>query len=369
MRITGLEARRYTIPLDPPFNAAWDPQPRERFEDTIVIVDTDSGVRGYAGGAPVPDLKLLESLLVGSDLGDTRHVFEVCRTVDFHHGRNWTVEIAVHDALARANEQPLWKLLGGSREAYPAYASTGERLVAEARVERTLRWREQGIRAIKVRFTSNNWGDDMMLVESIRAAVGDSMEIMVDANQAWRMPGDTAEPWTLSSATACAAALAELDVYWLEEPLPTDAVDDYIELRNRSTVRIAGGEMVRTLAESRKLVSSGAFDIVQNDVVLAGGVSGARAVARWAEQAGAVWSPHTWTSGLGLLANLHVALAWSTGEFIEVPYDPPEWTPERRDFTLPEPVPIGEGGTIAPPPGAGLGVEPDLGALERWRVG
>ena len=145
MRITGLEARRYTIPLDPPFNAAWDPQPRERFEDTIVIVDTDSGVRGYAGGAPVPDLKLLESLLVGSDLGDTRHVFEVCRTVDFHHGRNWTVEIAVHDALARANEQPLWKLLGGSREAYPAYASTGERLVAEARVERTLRWRDQGI--------------------------------------------------------------------------------------------------------------------------------------------------------------------------------------------------------------------------------
>ena len=81
-----------------------------------------------------------------------------------------------------------------------------------------------------------------------------------------------------------------------------------------------------------------------------------------------VWSPHTWSTGLGLLANLHVALAYSTAEFIEVPYDPPAWTPARRDFMLPLQLEIGHDGCIAVPPGPGLGVEPDLEALDQYRV-
>jgi L-alanine-DL-glutamate epimerase-like enolase superfamily enzyme len=55
--------------------------------------------------------------------------------------------------------------------------------------------------------------------------------------------------------------------------------------------------------------------------------------------------------------------------FVEVPYDPPTWSPERRDFLLPSPVEIADDGTVAPPPGPGLGVTPDLDALEAYRVG
>ena len=69
------------------------------------------------------------------------------------------------------------------------------------------------------------------------------------------------------------------------------------------------------------------------------------------------------------MANLHLALAVSTHPYVEVPYDPPEWSAERRDRLLPEPLALAPDGTIAPPPGPGLGVEPDLEALERWRVG
>ena len=71
---------------------------------------------------------------------------------------------------------------------------------------------------------------------------------------------------------------------------------------------------------------------------------------------------------LGLLANLHAACAFSTHPYIEVPHDPPAWTPERRDWLLPAPLQIGADGTIRPPDGPGLGVSPDLDALERWRV-
>ena len=52
-----------------------------------------------------------------------------------------------------------------------------------------------------------------------------------------------------------------------------------------------------------------------------------------------------------------------------MPHDPPAWTPARRDWLLPAPLEIAADGTIAPPPGPGLGVEPDLEALERWRIG
>src|SRR5690606_34296057 len=128
--------------------------------------------------------------------------------------------------------------------------------------------------------------------------------------------------WDLATAVDCARALAELGVYWLEEPLDTADVAAYVALRQATDVPIAGGEMVRSLAETRRLVEAGAFDVVQNDVVLAGGIGGARRVARWAAEAGIVWSPHTWGTGLGLVANLHAALAWSTAEYIEVPFDP-----------------------------------------------
>ena len=67
--------------------------------------------------------------------------------------------------------------------------------------------------------------------------------------------------------------------------------------------------------------------------------------------------------------NLHLALAVSTCPYVEVPLDPPAWTADQRDWLLPAPLEIAADGTIAPPPGPGLGVTPDLDALEVYRVG
>jgi L-alanine-DL-glutamate epimerase-like enolase superfamily enzyme len=109
--------------------------------------------------------------------------------------------------------------------------------------------------------------------------------------------------------------------------------------------------------------------VIQTDVVLSsGGISGCRRIAALADLCGRVWSPHTWSNGLGLVANLHLALAVSTCPYVEVPLDAPGWSPARRDWLLPEPLEIADDGTIAPPAGPGLGVTPDLDGLERYRV-
>ena len=369
MRIAAIETRVYRYPFDPPFSAAWDPEPRMHQDATIVIVRSDDGVEGYASGDGVPDRDLLERLLVGCDAEESDTVHGIVESVDFHHGRNWIVEVAVWDLVGRAHDQPLWRLLGGDRDRLVAYASSGELVAADERVRRCLALRDAGVRAVKLRLHSTDWRIDLPVIEAVRDAVGAELEIMVDANQGWRMPGDLTPRWELSTATAFARELERLDAYWLEEPLPTDDADAYAALRAAVDLRIAAGEMVRSEAEARDLLVRGRVDVVQTDVVLSGGIAGARRVASLAEREGRMWSPHTWSNGYGLLVNLHAALAFSTCPYLEVPFDPPAWSAERRDWLLPATLEIAPDGTIASPGGPGLGVVPDWDALEQYRIG
>ena len=369
MKIADLEARRYAFPLDPPFRAAWDPEPRSRVEATLAIVHADDGSRGFASGDDLPDAERLRGLLVGLDPFRTEIVRELCETVDLHGGRPWLAEVAVWDLVGRALDRPLWELLGGRNDRLLAYASTGELVETEERVRRVKELVERGFRAVKLRFHREDWREDVEVVRAVRAAAGPSLDIMVDANHGWRMPGDRSPSWDVAIAAACARALEEQGVYWLEEPLPTDDVDGYASLRGLTSMRIAAGEMVRRAAEARELVVRGGVDVIQPDVVLAGGIGGCRRLAAMADLHGRMYSPHTWSNGLGLVANLHLALAVSTCPYVEVPYDPPAWTPERRDALLPSPIEVGADGTIAPPGGPGLGVTPDLSPLEAFRIG
>jgi L-alanine-DL-glutamate epimerase-like enolase superfamily enzyme len=342
--------------------------PRTHQDATIVVVRSEDGVEGYASGDGVPDRQLLERLLMGVDATDAETVRGILETVDFHHGRNWTLEIAIWDLVGRSRSEPLWRLLGGTRDRVTAYASTGELVSADERVRRCVALRDAGVRAVKLRLHSADWRLDLPVIAAVRDGVGSDLEIMVDANQGWRMPGDLTPRWDRRTAAEFAHELEQLDVYWLEEPLPTDDLEGYAAL-SRNGLRIAAGEMVRTVAAARDLIVRGGVDIVQADVVLAGGIEGCRLVSEIAAGADRSWAPHTWSNGYGLLANLHAALAFSTCPYLEVPYDPPAWSAERRDWLLPVTLEIDADGSIAPPDGPGLGVVPDFDALERYRVG
>jgi D-galactarolactone cycloisomerase len=369
MRIAAVETRRYSWPWDPPLRVAWDPEPRLAQEATIVIVRSDDGLEGYASGDALPDRALLERLLVGVDPLRSEVVRELCETVDFHHARPWTVEVAVWDLAGRALDVPCWRLLGGRQERLLAYASCAELVPVDVRIARCLALRAAGVRAAKIRFHHPDWREDVADLAALRDAVGPAFELMVDANHGWRMPGDLTPRWDVATAAQCARELERLGVYWLEEPLRCDDPEGYRALRGLTDIRIAAGEMARTASEARDLVVRGGVDVVQCDVVLsAGGISGVRRVAALAELHGRTWTPHTWSNGYGLVANLHLALAVSGCPYVEVPFDPPTLPACRRDWLLPEPVEIDGDGWIAPPAGPGLGVVPDFDALERWRI-
>jgi L-alanine-DL-glutamate epimerase-like enolase superfamily enzyme len=210
--------------------------------------------------------------------------------------------------------------------------------------------------------------EGLAAVAAVREAVGSSLEIIVDLNQGWRMPGDLSPALDFDAVLQLAKALRELDVFWLEEPLPGDDVQGYSALRAETGLRLAGGEMARTPAQLEAFVEADALDVYQPDAVLALGLMRGRELAERVLAGGKWFTPHTWTNGIGLLANLHLAAGVGGGPYLELPYDPPGWTPARRDFMLAEQVSLDADGCLAVPDRPGLGIELDGAALRRYAV-
>ena len=368
MRIAGIRLRRLRVPLDPPFLAAWDPEPRRELEVTLVYVDTDEGLTGIGSGDTMDGFERYADLFVGEDALDLDRHARVLETIAFHAARYWPLEAALWDLAGKAKEVPAARLLGGRAERLAAYASTGEQREPAARAESALGFRAEGFRALKLRIDGKRRDEGLAAVRAVREAAGDSMELMVDLNQGWRMPGDVAPLLGYEEVRETAAQLRELDVLWLEEPLAGDDVDGLARLSAESGVRLAGGEMARTPAELDAHLQAHSLDVFQPDAVLAVGLLRAREVAERALAAGRWFTPHTWTNGIGLLANLHLAAGVGGGPFLELPYDPPGWTPARRDFMLAEPLRPDPDGYLAVPERPGLGIELDEDAVDRYTV-
>ena len=368
MKITGIRLRRFRLPLDPPLRAAWDPVPRTRFDATVVCVQTDDGLVGLGSGDSMDGFEPYADLFIGRDpLQISRHV-RTLETIGFHAGRYWPLEAALWDVVGQACGQPVSVLFGGSSDRLPAYASWGEVQPPAERAEAAIALREQGFRAVKIRCLRERLPDGIETVRAVRRAVGSSMEIMVDLNQAWRMPGDIEPALDPAGARRAVEELREVGVLWVEEPLPAVDRAGLASLRAATGVRIAAGEMARTLPELLDHLDADSLDVYQPDVVLAVGLSRARLVAELAMSRNRWFTPHTWTNGLGLLANLHVAAGVGGGPFLEFPFDPPAWSPERRDFFLAEAVRVGPDGCVAVPARAGLGARLDEAAAARYEV-
>lgn len=356
MVIAAIRLRRVAHELDPPFAAAWDPVPRRRFEATIVLVETDEGLTGIGSGDTMDGFEAYEHLFVGRDPLDVEHHARVLETIAFHAGRYWPLEAALWDLLGKARGEPVARLLGGATDRLPLYASTGAVRSPSERAELALRLREEGFRALKIRLEPDGLQEGIASVAAVRDAVGDTMEIMVDLNQGWRMPGDVRDPLPYETVRRLADELATHGVRWLEEPLAGEDVAGLARLRRESSIPVAGGEMARTPALLDAYLEAEALDVYQPDAVLAVGLTRARDLGRGVLERGLAFTPHTWTNGIGLLANLHLSAGIGGGPYLEFPYDPPGWTPERRDFMLAEPIVPDADGCLAVPAAPGLGI-------------
>jgi D-galactarolactone cycloisomerase len=337
---------------------------------TLVAVYTDEGITGW-GSVFTNDalvraaLAILEPLYLGENPLEPVRVSEKLHANTFWMGRGGSIthsisgiDIAMWDILGKAARQPAGRLLGGRyRDRVLPYASM---LMEEPgpMTDHLHAVRAQGFRAFKI-----GWGPfgrrshalDEQIVRAARDAVGPDARLMVDpggSDAYW--PGDY--KWALRTAHM----LADYDVYWFEEPLRPDDLDDFVLLRHNSPVPIAGGEVLTRRQAFAPWLRAGAFDIVQPDVTKVGGISEERRIAWMADECGVRFIPHGWNTALGLAADLQLASANQRTDMVEYLTGSP----------FIDDLPLGgwhldAAGMLPIPDGPGLGISLDLDAVER----
>jgi D-galactarolactone cycloisomerase len=371
MKITEIALERLRLPLNPPLHAAPAPEEelRHEFETVLVRVHTDEGVTGVGSGDTMEGFDAYRHLFLGTDPLDIANQVRTIETANFHGASYWPLEAAFWDIFGKTTGQPAAALFGNASKRLPAYASTAEQRSPAARAESALALKEHGFRAMKIRVDRTRLREGMEAVRRTREAVGDDFEIMVDLDQSWRAAGDVEAATDLVRTRKIVAELGDLGVFWVENPLPYPDLPGYKRLRaDIPHVRIAAGGLHRSVPELLRSLELDALDVYQMDVVRSVGMLRARTLAELALLKHRDYTPRTWSNGIGLLANLHVAAGVGGGPYFEVPFDPPGWTPRRRDFMLAEPLDIDPDGFLTVPQRPGLGIELDEEAVRRWRV-
>jgi D-galactarolactone cycloisomerase len=304
---------------------------------TLVAVLTDEGVTGF-GSVFTNDklvqasLKILEPLYLGENALEPERVSEKLSQHMFWLGRGGSIthaisgiDIALWDILGKAAGQPVGRLLGGRyRERVRPYASLLMDEPGKLR-DHLLRIKAQGFRAFKMgwgpfgRYDSTITGGlmgsprlDEEIVKTAREIIGPDALLMVDAggSDAYWSHG---YKWALRTAQM----LAEYDVYWFEEALHPDALDDYVKLREHAPLPISGGEVLTRRQAFQPWLEAGAFDIVQPDVTKVGGISEERRIAWMAQEHGVRFIPHGWNTAVGLAADLQLASAFPDTDMVE----------------------------------------------------
>ena len=374
--ITRVHSRVLDLPLPADFHPAWGRNQVQRsFLVTVVEVETASGVTGITAAeagieAAVSIDRFVTPHLMGRDAGRPEQLTGVLRDAEILGSPVYCVEIALWDIAGKIAGLPVSKLWGAFRDRVPAYCATGEVRSPERRVEDCRRIQDEGFKAVKLRFHSDDPRDDVKVVEAIRHELGDAIAILVDANQAGVLPGlGGHSQWDFQTALGVALELERLGVTWLEEPLPRHDHDGLRRLRDRlGTLQLAGGENNHGLHEFALLIARGCYDVLQPDAVLSEGVYQLRKLAALAEGAGLLLAPHTWTHGIGLLANLQLVASIPNASWFEFPHEPPGWPAAALSQMLADKPWIDGEGCVAVPDRPGFGFVLDEELVERHTV-
>jgi len=344
-------------------------------EDSIhalIAVHTDAGVTGF--GSVFTDarlvaaaLKVLEPLYAGEDALQPERVSEKLHQNTFWMGRGGSlthtisgIDIALWDILGKVTGQPVGRLLGGTyrRRVQPYCSLLMEQ--PDVMAEVVAKYRALGFRAFKIGWGPFGRGQDAALDEAIvraaREAAGAEARLFVDAGAS-----DAYWPHGLKWAKRTADMLDEYDIGWFEEAVKPDAIDDFCELRRRSPVPIAGGEVLTRRQTFIPWLQRGAFDIVQPDVTKVGGISEQRRIAWLAYDFGIKYIGHGWNTALGVAADLQLAAAMPDTDLVEFIGGSP-----YVDGITEQPFALDAEGNLEIPQLPGLGVALDREKLARY---
>lgn len=280
----------------------------------VVEIELDDGTVGIGNAALAPHATkatidtYLKPLLIGTDPLDSEYIWQSMyrRTLPFgRKGIGMTaisaVDLAVWDAKGKLLGQPVFKLLGGrTKSKIPVYASRLYSQPLDTLYTEAKAYAEQGFPAVKLRF---GWGPkdgfagmqkNVDLARTAREAIGPDVDLMADCYMGW----------SLEYAKRMLRMLTPYNLRWVEEPVISDDLAAYAELKALNYVAISGGEHEYTLHGFRQALDLKAFDIAQFDVNRVGGITAAKKITDLCEAYDVTVIPHA-----GQMHNYHVSMS------------------------------------------------------------
>lgn len=370
MKITNVQAVELKLPQ---ISSAADGTQ----DDLIIIVETDEGITGYGEvdtapgvGKAVVDAYMshgtcygLREVVTGSDPFDYEQIWNDMWAKTYYYGRSGPVmhvmsgiDMAIWDIMGKACGKPVHKLLGGSYtnkvRAYASALMPDNKETVKKMVESYV---SQGFTAIKF-----GWGPlgydvnfDIELVKTARQAAGDEVDIMIDIGKRYR----------LKSAVYVAKALEQLNIYWLEEPLPAEDYIGYKRLTESTSMRIATGEEESGRLAFSRLINETHVDVIQPDMSRCGGLTEAKKIATMAADANILCVPHAFKTGVLVAASIHLIAAIPHAPFLE--FSVTESAIRKELLVNPFKQ---KNGFVEVPQGPGLGIELNTDIIKKYGI-
>lgn len=280
----------------------------------LLLIETTSGARGigeawsrYTDSESV--LKALAAMAARVQGREFSHPLDAAHGLLAPHAaatEPWAwaaaisaVDIALWDAFGHEQGQPVWRLLGGSTDLAPVYASGGlyrdayslDDLASEMRA-----YVDRGFRAVKMKVAGLPLDEDIARARAVREAVGSDTTLWVDAVNQLDVPG----------ATRWCTEFAKLGVTAIQSPIPVDDVAGLAQL-NRNAMPVIASESEFRPEAFQALLDRQAVSHLQFCLPLCGGFSGARALDMKARAAGVSSTPQCFSTSVAQAATLHFA--------------------------------------------------------------
>jgi galactonate dehydratase len=363
MKIESIEVRR--VPVN------------RRGDWIFVVVHADNGLSGIGeasqGGrddAAIAALHTMAPRLKGVSAVDIEQFHSRFYALDEgrpYHTAVSAVEHALWDILGKSLDVATHRLLGGRvRDSLRVYANinraTDDRSPAGFARNASLAVAD-GFTGIKLAPFDDLRPADMARrsleptvrvgidrVRAVREAVGPDVDVMVDCHSRFS-PG---------LAVQTARELDDLRLCWLEDPVPLSDLDGLRHVYEHTSMPIATGETLRTLAGFHRLLRERVTDYILPDVKHVGGILALKKISAMAEAANVLVAPHNPSGPVATAASVQCMATVPNFAILEYAWGETPW---RASLTTPEERL--DAGSAEIGSRAGLGIELSAEAVSR----
>ena len=319
---------------------------------------------GYDGSPAMVSMvdTIFRTMLLGANVSDTEWLWSEMYRQSIQAGRRGAalraisaIDIALWDLRGKAAKMPVMDLLGVYSRKLRCYATGGYYRAGQTQNELADEYRlyvEHGFDAVKLKVGKLGASEDARRMKVVRHAVGDEVDILLDANGGWP---------DAPTAIAAMRRLEEFRPFWIEEPVRADNLAAMARIADALDTPVATGELEATRWAFHQITELKAADILQPDATVCGGVSEWLKIAHMAAAMDLPVAPHyNW--------DIHSQLSATIPNHCITEYFVRESGVKLFDELLANPI-YPDKGMLTPRTGPGFGIEYIPEQIERYRIG